>query len=87
MTFFAVFSRVLVQYQFPLIHQLSLPPEALYGYAPRHFGITANQSSIVPSLDQRLKDRRLMTDLIKQHPNCANTRMKNQADKGRTPHF
>jgi transposase InsO family protein len=60
------------------------PFEALFGYAPRHFGIQLDDQCAVPSLEQWLQDRRLMTDLVKQHLNRAVVRMKSQADKGRS---
>jgi hypothetical protein len=60
------------------------PFEALYGYPPRHFGLSAVESCQSVSLDQWLQQRRLMTDLVKQHLNRVVTRMKNQADKGHT---
>jgi hypothetical protein len=40
----------------------------------------------VGSLDQWLKDRQLMIELVKQHLNRVVVRMKHQADKGRTEH-
>jgi hypothetical protein len=43
------------------------PFEALYGYSPRHFGISA--ADVVPSSDLSswLQERQAMTSLIKQH--------------------
>jgi hypothetical protein len=58
------------------------PFEALYGHAPRHFGISPYQSCVVESLEIWLKDRHVSTDLIKQHLSRAMHRMKQQADKG-----
>jgi hypothetical protein len=52
------------------------PFEALYGYTPNHFGISAGDSSSVSDLDQWLKDRQVMTELVKQHLNRASVRMK-----------
>jgi hypothetical protein len=60
------------------------PFKALYGQAPRVFGIAAIDSAPLVDLDQWLQDRRVMTDLIGQHLNKVVLRMKNQADKGRS---
>jgi hypothetical protein len=62
------------------------PFQALYGYAPRCFGVDSFETSAVGDLHQWLQDRQLMTDLVKQHLNRAVVRMKHQADKGRTKH-
>ena len=40
------------------------PFEALYGYAPKHFGITALDSVQVPELSVWLQDRQVMKNLI-----------------------
>jgi transposase InsO family protein len=50
------------------------PFEALYGYQPRHFGLDGN---FVASggLSQWLFDRKVVTDLVKQHLNRATVRM------------
>jgi hypothetical protein len=50
------------------------PFEALYGYQPRHFGLDGN---FVASggLSQWLLDRKMVTDLVKQHLNRATVRM------------
>lgn len=60
------------------------PFEALYGYSPRTFGSSATDVCSVPSLEEWLKERQLVTDLIKQHLNKATVRMKNQPNKGHT---
>jgi hypothetical protein len=60
------------------------PFEALYGYSPKHFGISAMDAAHSPDLSSWLRDRQLMTELIKQHLARAKNRMKKQADKGRS---
>ena len=57
------------------------PFEALYGYPPRHFGITAVDSVSVPELSAWLQGRQVMTDLIHQHLSRAKEHLKHQADK------
>jgi hypothetical protein len=59
------------------------PFEALYGYTPKHFGVSVLESVQVPELKLWLKDRKLMTNLIKQHLSRAKQRMKKQADQNR----
>jgi hypothetical protein len=64
------------------------PFEVLYGYAPRHFGICLD--AVVPQLEleEWLKERELMTRVIKWHLTRAQGRMKKQADKHRAKmHF
>jgi len=60
------------------------PFEALYGYMPRHFGISAVDSIEPRELADWLNDRQVMTDLIHQHLSRAKERMKRQADKKRS---
>jgi hypothetical protein len=48
------------------------------------FGIIAADSTPMDNLDQWLQERSVMQDLVKQHLNRAQLRMKHQADKGRT---
>lgn len=60
------------------------PFEALYGYTPKHFGLSAVDSVQVPELSVWLKEKQLMIDLVKQHLNRAKQRMKSQADKNRS---
>jgi len=60
------------------------PFEALYGYPPRDFGISASDSVTVPDLAAWLQDRRLMNDLIQQYLFRSKERMKRHADKKRT---
>lgn len=58
------------------------PFEALYGYVPRSFGVTASASS--DTLEDALKERASMTELLRQHLLKAQVRMKKQADKHRS---
>lgn len=60
------------------------PFEALYGYSPRNFGISAVDSAQSSSLSSWLQDREVMSSLIKQHLCCAKLQMKSQADKLRS---
>ena len=64
------------------------PFEALYGHAPRHFGISVLDDVVVPDIPTWLRDRHVITDLIRQHLARAKQRMKKQADKHRSErHF
>jgi hypothetical protein len=47
---------------------------------PRHFGISADNDAAVGDLAVWLQERRVATDLIKQHLARATLRMKHQAD-------
>lgn len=60
------------------------PFEALYGYAPRHFGIDSIDACPSVEFTDWLKDKQLLQNLIKQHLLRAQCRMKNQADKNRS---
>ena len=60
------------------------PFEVLYGYSPRQLGIANLQLCSVPDLEQWLKERELLPQLIKQQLIRAQQRMKAQADKNRT---
>ncbi|XP_040244116.3 uncharacterized protein [Aegilops tauschii subsp. strangulata] len=60
------------------------PFKALYGYEPRHWGLTAETTVSVPSLQSWLEERRVIQDLIQQHLNRARQCMKHQADKKRS---
>jgi transposase InsO family protein len=60
------------------------PFQALYGCTPKQFGI-ADQTVIMSSeLSSWLKERQLMSELVKQHLERAKLRMKRQVDKGRS---
>lgn len=60
----------------------STPFEVLYGYAPSHFGICAEDCAI-PDLAQWLKERNLMQSLVQQQLNRAQQQMKHMANKKR----
>lgn len=60
------------------------PFEVLYGFRPRHFGISATDVCEVPELETWLKERELMQQLVRQHLLRAQQRMKKQADKHRS---
>jgi len=60
------------------------PFEALYGYSPRHFGVTAADAMPTPALSQWMTKRQDMDELIKQHLSRSKLRMKKQADKHRS---
>jgi hypothetical protein len=57
------------------------PFEALYCYAPKHFGIDASDAPVSFELSSWIQDRQVTTSLIKQHLARAKMRMKKQADK------
>lgn len=56
----------------------------LYGYAPRHFGISSEVVVPVPELADWLQERELMSRVIQLHLSRAQQRMKKQADKSRS---
>jgi transposase InsO family protein len=58
------------------------PFEALYGHPPRVFGISVVDTYSVQGLDDWLKERKVMSDLLQRHLHHAVNRMKMQADKG-----
>lgn len=61
------------------------PFEVLYGYTPRHFGLSAESATTEPpELDDLLTERALMQDVVRQHLLRAQSRMKRQADKHRS---
>jgi hypothetical protein len=60
------------------------PFEVLHGYQPRHFGIQEEYACPMQHLDSWLQDRKLMTDVIRQHLQRAQIQMKTQADKKRS---
>jgi hypothetical protein len=60
------------------------PFQVVYGYTPRHFGITAESIVPVTELSDWLRERELMTKVIKFHLIRACDRMKKQADKHRS---
>lgn len=60
------------------------PFKALYGHDPRHWGITTDTKSIVPSLQAWLEERQVTQDLIQQHLHRARQCMKAHVDKKRS---
>lgn len=60
------------------------PFEVLYGFPPRHFGISSTTTSQSGDLNAWLDTRKLMHSLVKQHLLHAQARMKRQADKHRS---
>lgn len=60
------------------------PFEVLYGYPPRHFGITDVSAFYSAELEQWLTERNLLNDCIKHHLHRAQQRMKSQAYKNGT---
>jgi hypothetical protein len=54
------------------------PFEAMYGRAPRHFGLSAPTPTPTksPGMDQWLQDQKVANDMIKQHLHRAAARMK-----------
>lgn len=61
------------------------PFQALYGYSPRHLGLSPEMiGPVVPDLNEWLSERSLMQDLIRQHLLRAQARMKRQSDKHRS---
>jgi len=57
----------------------------LYGHEPRHFGIDISQACKYSDLQGWLEERSLMQSLVRQHLIRAQHKMKNQADRHRTP--
>ncbi|KAJ1276549.1 hypothetical protein BS78_05G222500 [Paspalum vaginatum] len=57
------------------------PFEALYGYKPRHFGISDSDAVTSPDIHAWLQERPVMTDLIRQHLVRSRHHTKKQADK------
>jgi hypothetical protein len=60
------------------------PFEALYGYPPKHFGLSATEMVPVPELSVWLQERKVMNQLIHHHLLRAKQCMKKQADKKRS---
>lgn len=59
------------------------PFEVIYGYQPAHFGISMEDCA-VPDLQEWLRDRKFMHQLIQQHLHRAQQQMKFYANKNRT---
>lgn len=60
------------------------PFEALYGHAPRYFGIIDPLACAAPDLADWLQDRAQMEALLRQHLLRARQQMKESADKHRS---
>ena len=60
------------------------PFEVVYGHAPRHFGISVDDTIQYEDLKQWLDQRKVVLDSAQQHLCRAQQRMKVQADKHRT---
>jgi hypothetical protein len=60
------------------------PFQALYGYEPRHFGVTADNVVAVPDLSMWLQGRQTMNALLRQQLSRSRNRMKKQEDKNRS---
>lgn len=60
------------------------PFHVLYGYEPRHFGISVSDAISVSDLSSWLQERQVMSCLIQQHLQRAKSRMKKQADHKRS---
>lgn len=60
------------------------PFHVLYGYEPRHFGISVSDTISVSDLSSWLQERQVMSGLIQQHLQRAKSRMKKQADHKRS---
>jgi len=55
----------------------------LYGYEPKHLGISADDAVSTHDLSEWLHEHQCMTELVKLHLVRAKDRMKRQADKNR----
>lgn len=61
------------------------PFTVLYGYEPRHFGLSLDSTDTpVPALSDWLSERATMQAMVRQHLLRAQQRMKCQADKFRS---
>ena len=56
----------------------------MFGYEPRHWGLTAENTCSVPALSSWLEERDTVQELLQQHLNRAKQLMKSQADKKRS---
>jgi hypothetical protein len=62
----------------------STPFKVLYGQKPRHLGLDVLESCAIPDLQEWLKDRKLMVQLLQQQLVRAQQRQKHQANKHRS---
>jgi hypothetical protein len=60
------------------------PFEVLYGYKPKHFGLSAASVTSVPELNEWMQEQEVMNKVIQLHLQRACDCMKRQADKKRT---
>jgi hypothetical protein len=60
------------------------PFEVLYGYSPRYFGLSADDTLAPVDVQQWLDQRLVITESVRQHLLRVKQRMKRQADKKRT---
>lgn len=52
------------------------PFEVLYGNQPRHFGVSNISETVISDLDEWLKERAIISSLLRQHLLRAQLRMK-----------
>lgn len=77
----------LAQFWYNTTHHSAIgmtPFKAMFGYEPRHWGLSAHSSCSVPSLQAWLEERTVIQQLVQQHLNRAKQCMKAQADKKRS---
>lgn len=60
------------------------PFEVVYGREPVHMGIDRLESCAIPDVEEWLREREQMRDVLQQHLTRVQLRMKHQADKRRT---
>jgi hypothetical protein len=60
------------------------PFEVLYGYSPRYFGLSADDTLAPVDVQQWLDQRLVITESVRQHLLRVKQHMKRQADKKRT---
>jgi ribosomal protein L21E len=60
------------------------PFEVLYGYSPRYFGLSADDSLPPTDVQHWLEERLVMQESVRQHLLRVKQRMKHQSDKQRT---
>uniref|UniRef100_A0A453DEU0 Integrase catalytic domain-containing protein n=1 Tax=Aegilops tauschii subsp. strangulata TaxID=200361 RepID=A0A453DEU0_AEGTS len=81
------FWRPLAQFWYNNAHHSAIgmtPFRAMFGYEPRHWGISANSTCSVPALQAWLDEKETVQALLQQHLNRAQQIMKHQADKKRS---
>jgi hypothetical protein len=60
------------------------PFQVLYGYSPRYFGVSADDTVASEDIQHWLDQRALITESVRQHLLRVKQRMKHQSDKKRT---